>query len=140
MAEKSKVKPPPKCKAILLCESIWREEGTRKVSLMGLINSQTLASFPGRTKPMRLFLHLVDGIGEYDTSVEFHDLAEDRIIARGKGRPIRFHSRLDPVQEFFVLPPLLIPHAGKYDVVVFANGQEVYQFQLTNPEEEGTTI
>ncbi len=108
---------------------------------MGVISAQTMANFPGRTKPMRLFLHLVDGIGEYDISVEIHDLAENRIIARGKGRPIRFRDRLEPVQSVFVLPPLPIPHAGSYYVVVFGNGQEIdrHQFRVTKSAEEGKT-
>src|SRR5438128_1094636 len=101
MAEKPQPredKPPPTCKAILLCESIMREEGTRKVSLIRLVNVQELAEFPGRTKPMRIFLHLVDGIGDYDTTIEIHDLAEDHIIARGKGRKIHFSDRLLSVE------------------------------------------
>lgn len=123
-------KPPPKCKAILLCEAITRDTVTQKVSLLGLLTGRKFPYFPGKSEPMRLFLHLVDGIGEYDTDVEVHDLSTGQVIFRAHGKRVAFPQRLAPVRVYFSLPALPIPHAGRYDVVVLANGQEIDRFQF----------
>ena len=131
--------PPPTCKAILLCERTMREAGTAKISLLGLISSHTLAKFPGRTPLMRMFLHLVNGTGIYELVVELHDLAEDRVVFRAKGHRISFPDRLTARIVFFSIPPLLLPHAGRYDVVVFGNGNEIdrQQFSALASQNEG---
>jgi hypothetical protein len=132
-------KPPPGCKAILLCERIMVEAHTAKVSLIGIVTKQVLSVFPGRTEPMRIFLHLVDGIGDYQLTVEVHDLAEDRIIARQKGPRISFPNRPGAIQVFFKLSALPIPHPDKYDVLVLADGIEIerQQVRVRVPDEEG---
>jgi hypothetical protein len=124
-------KPPPKCKAILLCESINRENDARRVSLIGLINSQSLAKIPGRTKPMNLYVQLVDGIGEYEVTISVDDLAEDQSIFRAKGGRIAFSNRFLPVRLFSQIPSLPIFHPGRYDVVVFGNGIEIDRQQFS---------
>jgi hypothetical protein len=114
------------------------EAGTTKVSLIGLIAAHVIQRFPGRTPPMRIFLHLVDGIGEHDITVEVHDLAEDQKIFRAKGRRISFPARLASRLLFFSMPPLPVFHPGKYDVVVLGNGQEIerQQFRALASENE----
>ena len=124
-------KPLPGCKAILLCERTMIEAGTNKISLIGLIGTIAFESFPGRTKPMKLFLHLVDGIGQYDVSVEVHDLAEDNIVFRSKTARLSFSDRLLSRRPIFSIPGLPVPHAGKYDVIVFADGKEIDRQQVT---------
>jgi hypothetical protein len=134
-------KPPPVCKAILLCEGTTVEAGTGKVSLIGLVRTLAMTEFPGRSERMKLFLQLVDGIGEYSLTVEIHDLAEGRVIARMKGPRISFLSRPATHQLFLTMPALPIPHPGRYDVIVLGNGAEIdrQQFRARPPREEGET-
>ncbi len=126
----NEAKPGPSCKAMLLCERVVLDAGTRQVSLIGLINKQVLTALPGRTLPMKVFLHLVDGIGEYQMFVHVLDLAEDRVIAKAKRRPINFPDRPYAIQYYFGLPPLPIKHAGRYDVIVLGNGSEIERQQI----------
>jgi hypothetical protein len=132
-------KPLPGCKAILLCEGTTVEAGTGKVSLIGLIRTLIIAEFPALSERMKLFLQLVDGIGEYGLTIEVHDLAEGRVIARLKGPRISFLSRPATHQLFLTMPALPIPHSGKYDVIVLGNGAEIdrQQFRARIPREEG---
>jgi hypothetical protein len=123
-------KPPPVCKAILLCEQTTAEEGTGRVSLIGLIRTLTMAAFPGRSNRMKLFLQLVDGIGEYDIRIEVHDLSQDGVIARMWGPTISFPRRPFSHQLSLQLPTLPIPHPGRYDVVVLGNGKEIDRQQF----------
>ena len=142
MAEKPEAKgekPPPGCKAILLCERIVVDADTRRISVVGLINSCVVAAFPGHTVRMRVFLQLVDGIGDYRITVEVHDLAEDRVVYRARGPKISFPDRLARGQFHFSIPSLPILHPGKYEVIVLGNGKEIdrQQFRAKRSQSQG---
>jgi len=127
---KTEPKPPPRCKAILLCERIIAEATTQKVSLIDVFLEVSLPSFPGHSIPMRVFLQLIDGIGRYELTLEIQDLAEQRTIARGAGPRIAFPDRVTPLQLSLPIPGLTLMHPGRYDVIVFADGQEIDRQQF----------
>jgi hypothetical protein len=126
-------KPPPKCKAILLCDHTIVEAVTGKVSVIGIFRKWSFPRFPDSTPPFKVFLQLTDGIGNYIVSVEVHDLQDDRIIAQKVIAEIDFSERKSKVDLVISISSLLIPHAGSYDFVVLADGQEIdrQQFQAT---------
>src|SRR5437588_4000407 len=82
--------PPPKCKAILLCDQTILEAGTNKISIIGVFDNFTVAVFPAMGKPFTAFLNLTDGIGTYAVTVEVHDLTQDIILARAVGPEVVF--------------------------------------------------
>lgn len=94
--------PPPKCKAILLCERTIIEAGTGKVSLIGLFEKFTLSELPGQIVPFTVYLQLTDGIAQhdYEISVELHDLNNDTIIARASGPKVKWGDRLSRINLF----------------------------------------
>jgi hypothetical protein len=124
-------RPPPKCKAILLCDQTIVEAVTGKTSVIGIFDSWTFAQFPSLTRPFMCFLQLTDGIGKYAMSVEVHDLQADKIIAQARIPEIAFPDRSQKVNLMIPVPPLPLGHAGSYDFVVLADGQEIdrQQFQ-----------
>ena len=115
------------------------EAGTNKVSLVNLIRTLTIEEFPCQSERMRMFLHLVEGIGEYDLRVEIHDLYEERAIFRAKAPRVIFTNRLDVRQLSFLIPALPLQHPGKYDVIVFGNDMEINRphFHAELSEEAG---
>lgn len=116
---------------MLLCERTMVEAGSKKLSLIGLIDTISVPVFPTRTREMKLFLHLVDGIGDYDLTVEFNELFEDRVVVKSKVANLSFPERLAPRRLIYSIPGLPIPHPGRYDVIVFANGREIERQQIT---------
>src|SRR5439155_14242334 len=56
-------KPPPKCKAILLCEQTLVDEETERVTASDIFNVLSLPGFPTNAPPFTVFVQLVDGIG-----------------------------------------------------------------------------
>lgn len=85
---------------------------------------------------MRVFLQLIDGIGRYDLTLEIQDLAEQHTIARGVGPRIAFPDRVTPLQLRLQIPALPLKHPGRYDVIVFADGQEIDRQQFVAVAEE----
>lgn len=118
-------KPPPKCKALLLCDKTIVEAITGKTSIIGVFDRFNVLEFPGRTAPFTVFLQLTDGIGRYDVVIEVHDLQNDQVLGRGSGIGLTWPEKLLKMNLMLPVPPVPITHAGVYDLVVFANGQEI---------------
>jgi hypothetical protein len=123
-------KPPPKCKAILLCDHTILEAVTGKVSIIGIFTNWYMPSFPHPTRPFMAFLQLTDGVGEYVVSVEIHDLHADQIIGQAVVAHVGFPERSTIVNLMIPVPPLLLQHAGVYDFVVLADNQEIDRQQF----------
>ncbi|MHB1035360.1 MAG: DUF6941 family protein [Pirellulales bacterium] len=119
--------PPPKCKAILICERTIIEAGTGKVSLISLFDSFIVANVPGITTPFTVYLHLTDGVAdhEYQITIELHDLSDGTVLAKAGGPKVQWKDRLAKLNLFIPVPALNVQHEGSYDFVVFANGQEI---------------
>jgi hypothetical protein len=119
--------PPPKCKAILLCERSIIEAVTRQISLIGLFEEFVVDALPGETHRFKLFLSLTDGIvgHEYTMSLEVQDLQDDRVIARTEGPPPIWHDRLAKLNVLIAVASIHVEHEGSYEIVVLADRQEV---------------
>ena len=122
-------KPPPQCKAILLCERTIVEHATRNISIIGVFYQFNIG-FPGAAIPFSVFMELVNGIGDYDIMVEIHDLTEDKVLARAQLSNINFADRRHRVNLIIPVPALPLAHPGVYDLVVFANNQEIDRQQF----------
>lgn len=130
-------KPPPVCKAILLCDQVIRDVSTGKASLIGIFNAFRLAQVPGHTQPVTAFLQLIEGIGSYVLTVEVHDLQANTVIARAMSSAVQFRDRLQKREIVIGVPALPVANAGIYDFVVLADGKEVdrQQFRVIVPQE-----
>ena len=118
-------KPPPKCKAFLICDHCREDPRTARISLVNLVESFSASHFPSRSPLFTVFAQLVDGIGAYAVSLEVHDLLDGEVVAKTHIGDLAFPER--PAKMDVVIPDVsvLIPHAGRYDLVLFANGHEL---------------
>jgi len=130
-------KPPPVCKAILLCDQVIRDVITGKASLIGIVEGFVM-ELPGHTLPVTAFVQLIEGVGTYVLSVEVHDLQANEVIARATAAEVTFQNRLDKKEIVIPVPALPVDHPGAYDFVVLADDKEVdrQQFQVHIPPEE----
>ncbi len=123
--------PPPKCKAILLCDQTIIEAGTNKISIIGVFDGFTLVQVPGLTRPSTVFVQLIDGIGEHGIEVDVHDLQSGTVLARGGGIRIKWPDRPFKHNLLLPLPPLSVSHVGDYDLVILADNQEIDRQKFT---------
>lgn len=130
-------KPPPKCKAFLLCQGTIIEQDTGNVTIINTFSAFYVGQFPGQTGAFLIFIQLTDGIGEYNAEVEIMDLQDDRTIARAVG-PARlvFPAKLSRMNVMIPIPPLPVSHNGRYEIRVLANNQLIErQIFEVNPTE-----
>lgn len=118
-------KPPPKCKAILLCDQIILDQFTGKISVVGVFEEYVLSQIPGFTVKACVFLQLVEGIGSCILEVRLEDVEARTVIGRGINVTVDFSDRTIKNNVVIALPSLPIAKAGFYDLVVLADGQEV---------------
>jgi hypothetical protein len=90
----------------------------------------TPKQLPTRLRPFQIFLQVTNASGRYDFVIEAHDLRDDTVIARASGMGIEIASRLSIVNIVIPVAPLAVSHAGRYDIIVFANGVEIDRQQF----------
>ena len=130
VSKQRKGKPPPTCKAMLLCDQPIVDANTGKLSLIGIFEQFIMPQFPGVTSPFTAFMQFTDGIGDYSITIEVHDLRENKVIARTPGGTVKFLERTTKANMIVYAAPLPIPHSGAYDFVVFADGDLVEHQQF----------
>jgi len=124
-------KPPPVCKVILLCDEVLRDPVTNKTSVIGIFDTFVVPSFPGSTSPCTAFLKLVDAFGEFTITAEIHDLKEGTIAFRSSGSSQYCSSAGRSAGElWFPIFALLFTHPGPYDLIVFADENEIDRVQF----------
>jgi hypothetical protein len=117
-------KPPPKCKAFLLCQGTIIEQRTGNVTIINTFSAFGVPDFPGTTGQFLIFIQLSDGIGEYDAEIEVVDLEDDRVIARAVApAKLKFPNKLSRMNVMIPLPPLPVFHDGSYEIRVLADRQ-----------------
>jgi hypothetical protein len=118
-------KPPPRCKAILLCDQVMLDAVSRKTSLIGVFDSFFLRQLPGPTHQFCVFLQLVDGIGTCLLTAEVRDLHDDAVISRLLQLQVKFPDRTNKLN--LNVGPIVIqlPHSGAFDLVIMADAQEI---------------
>lgn len=129
--KKTGSKPPPICKAILLCKDTIVEAETNHISVIGIVDMWSFVDFPDETPPFMVYVQLTNGLGRYAVSVHIYDLQSDESLGQAQVAEVDFPDRQSKVHLFLQVAPLQLDHAGRYDLVVLADGQEVdrQQFQ-----------
>jgi hypothetical protein len=141
MANPKSEKPPPACKAILICEKTLRESRTGRITLIGIIREIPRRVIPGWTDPMVVFLQLVNGKGHLDLTIEVQHLQTDNTIVKTKGIGVDFPDPLTVRNLTLRLSSLPIAVFGTYDLIVFGNGQEIdrQQFKIVPSTSHGSS-
>jgi len=129
--------PPPKCKAILLCDQVIVDARTGHYTAVGIFDEFPTVAYPGKTRSFVIYLQLTSGIGSYAITLEILDLTDGTRIASARGPSIHFGDRSAKAHMIIEVPPLRLAHSGVYDFVVLANDQEIdrQQFSAPSPEE-----
>ncbi|HEX7375922.1 MAG TPA: hypothetical protein VF278_02365 [Pirellulales bacterium] len=131
-------KPLPHCKALLICKQVTQDDETQAISLLHLIESVGQRSIPGPTGPFVVFMQLYDGIGRYRLSMEANALDDDANVAKATVGHIDFPERLAKMDIAIPVDSIFVPQSGRYELVVFVDGQELAR-QYFNVEVQDVT-
>jgi len=116
--------PHPSLNAMLLCDHTIREQGTGKVSLIGIFESITSGRFPVVHRALSVYAKLTDAEGEYAIRLELVRLDDTHVVAQGTLRA-SFADRMTPGELIFALENLGLERAGRYEFRLFADDRFV---------------
>ena len=113
-------KGKPALLAMVICDQIIREEGTKKLSLVGLFNRIQAKKFPCVHSKLHVYLAITDYIGETNCELIFSD-SDGREIVKLAG-PIKFPDRLSVIEMNFGMNNIPLPQSGMYHFDFKING------------------
>jgi hypothetical protein len=121
----SQAKPPqPSFNAMLICDQTIREEGTGKVSLIGVFGAIHSNRFPVMHSSLSVYVNLGDAQGTYRLRLDL--LRSDTMQKIGSGKAeLNVLDLMLPAEFVFVLQSLVFERPGKYQFDLYANDDYV---------------
>lgn len=125
---------PPIVLSINLCDTIIRDESTKKVSLIGLFSVIHSQTFPVKHPEMHVYVALTNGHGQQDIDVRFVPLDSNNPLVGIKGQ-LNFQNPLQVVELNLKWRGVEFSAPGEYLVEVLCNGNRIgdRKFEVINP-------
>lgn len=119
------------CLAMLVADSVFREEGTSKVHIAGTFNQITAAKFPAYQRSMSLFLAITNLMaGKHSGKVVFNYLEdEEKQLLCAEG-PIEAESPLQVVELNFCFRGVVFPKPGTLEIAFFLDDEPIQRRKL----------
>lgn len=140
-ADNTKIKPTPFVLSINICDSIIRDEVTKKVSLIGLFSIINSNVFPCIHPLMHVYIALTNGHGKYNTEIRFSHLEDGEPIAGMIGE-LDFKNPLQIIELNICWQQLRFNKSGDYIVQVLCEGAVVGErkFRVAGPQQKMPAI
>jgi len=112
----------PKTNAMLVCDYVITEQGTKKKSLIGIFENIAAVKFPMVHSVLSVYIKLTDARGTYQFRLDLVDLKTNTVIGQG-GIPntIEIPDPLICHELVFNLRGLKFEHPGDYEFRIYAN-------------------
>jgi hypothetical protein len=136
-AHKGQTSPSFTVLSINVCDTIIRDELTKKVSLIGLFSVIRANNFPCTHPLMHIYIALTNGHGKYKTEVRFTRIYDSKPIAGMVGE-IQFQNPLQVVEMNLCWQQLVFEKPGEYAVEVLCGDVEIgsRKFMVIGPDDK----
>jgi len=119
-------KPRPQCRAIVLCDVIYRDEVTKKLILVGTFHVINTLALPCTHPGMALYLTLNEGNGEYDFRIVFEHVETGQKILETRG-PLRFENPNQLIEVNAPFAGISFVNSGRYDIQAWVDDHLIGQ-------------
>jgi hypothetical protein len=116
--------PKPIVLSINICDTIIRDETTKKVSLIGLFNAIKANTFPSTHPLFHVYVALTNGHGPYKTTLRIVNIKDNEVIINIDG-DLNVDSPLQVIELNIGLQGLRFKGPGKYSVQVLCGGEPI---------------
>jgi len=114
----------PFLNAMLICDTTLRDQGTNKVSLIGIFDNVFASRFPARHGLLTVYANLTDAQGAYQMRLDLIRLRDLVVIGQGQ-LDVTLEDRVGVAELEFQLSNLVFTEPGRYEFRLFANGRSV---------------
>jgi hypothetical protein len=118
------VAPLPRLSAILICDSALREEGTGKVSLIGIFGNITTHAFPTIHPKLTVYVNVTDAQGVYKFRLEMRRIENDQLLGQAELQA-EVVNALKPTEILFEIGGVAFDRPGDYEFRFYADGRHV---------------
>ena len=133
---RKKSRPKPTVLSINICDTVVRDEETKKVSLYGLFSVIQAVSFPAVHKVMHVYVALTNGHGKYEIGIQFVNLKDSKALIEMKG-DVTFVSPLQVAELNLKWEGIRFKEQGDYEVEILCNGERIggRKFKVLGPQQ-----
>lgn len=120
--------PTPVCHALVPCDMAIHDSETGKYTLVGVFGSVLGRQYPAVNPKVSVYFRLSGAHGRYLIKLQLKDPASGRyLLPDTPGLPMEVPEPGILVEQSLTVVNLAFPAAGRYELVLLANGEEVGQ-------------
>lgn len=117
---------PPTLQALITADHIYRDAGTGKYVIAGTFHQVNVQEFPATLeRTVGVFVSLRGVSGETGLALEFVDAASGDVLMGSRSMTVVAPDAETPVEFAVELPPLPLPHPGRYLIRLACDGSPV---------------
>jgi hypothetical protein len=124
--------------AFVVCREVFESRHTGDLFLVSPFSRVTVPRFPAEPA-MSVYAHLTDARGRYEVTLRLVDDDGEVVWAWGQHAVIEEQDPLMPHRVLLREVPVGFPRAGRYDLVIVANGEPLAHHALWARQVPGDT-
>jgi hypothetical protein len=110
--------------AFVVCRQITHDEQTGEFIIVGPVSHLPIPQFPASIR-VAVYAHVTGGHGTYALEFELRGAEGDAVWRWQPADPLDQPDPLTPAQLAFQAVTIEVPQAGRYDMVLLADGSDV---------------
>ncbi|MBI4613226.1 MAG: hypothetical protein HY720_06405 [Planctomycetes bacterium] len=115
----------PELLAIMVCETVIRDERSKNISLIGTFNAILAPSFPCRHDRLHVYVSITNGRGAYNGEIRLTHYGEQmETLLKAEGN-LQMDDPNDIYDLDFEFRGVVFPRPGKYTFEFAANGRMI---------------
>ena len=122
--------PPPLCLGLILADSLHRDPGSGKWTILGTFSTLFSQEFPCQHPLMAVFGVLSDGRGTVRLEIRLVDVDEEHGSLASAAGEVQFEDPRAVVEFAIPLPGVMFPEPGEYRVQCLADGELLMERRL----------
>jgi hypothetical protein len=122
--------PTPVPIAFLLCDQVSADSTTGKKTVVGIFDRIGANRFPAIHRSATLFAKLIDCEGEYETKVEFVQVAQEKVLAVVNGK-LQGRDRHEYLEFSIQIQAFSIPEPGQYEFRLWMNNRYIHRIRFS---------
>lgn len=111
---------PPYPLAMVVCDTIWRDPSSGKITILGTFSAIAGTEFPMTIPEIAVYVALTDGHGSATLKLQLVDVAEEDEPLHSAEGELTFDDPRSVAELAFHLKNIEFPHPGEYRFQIFA--------------------
>ncbi len=121
---------PPYTLALIICDQIYADPSTGKMTILGTFTTIGARRFPAVHPSMAVYLAVTDGRGKCPIRVRLIDVDEEREPIFTLDGEVEFKDPRGVVEMPFQTPPLTFPEPGEYRLQLFCGDEPLMERRM----------